>query len=955
MATLSSAIVKQRVASMRDVEEALARQVLYGGDLATNLLEAANVSEAALTQVLAHCQGLPAAPVGELPPPGPDTLRRIPAELAIRHGFFPIGEGPGELWVAVAEPIPAEVAAELAFPLGVRIVQHTALPLRVREALARYYDGALDRRQQQVLAQLSARATATSQTPPAAPPAAFGAGLGNLPRPDTLPPHAYPPAPALSPPPPPALDGELLRASAGAAATTSIVPLPIVSVSADPSPSTSEREVRDAQHRGASPPPSLRGEPPPPATLASPVTSAASRPPGSVRPRPRRGPYTAAMAERDLKAATNRDEILRTWFDFAAQYFEYAALFTIQGDVADGREAHGPGADRDAVTRLSFPLDRPSLFAKARDGGAWVLAPLGDEGVDANLAYELDRRHGQPVLVLPVSLRGRAVLLLFGDHGEEGVELGAVGDVLAFAGLTATALERLIRQRKLTARRAVALQDALETMPQPLVAPARGARLPPVEIRARALSAALGQPGSEPPSPNAASATNPAPPRLRTAAGTAPSVRSIDPEIQGAMTPRVPPAIRASWTEPISSTRDTAALRQAAAVVVGGMPDAVSREQRQRHLTTPGVAPPPAGAARPAMDGPEITVETADFEDVWGPGEERFDLESNAPADAGGAPLAAAARSVHVEPTAPRRGQQSHEMRLPSVIVDVESDARLLVARIVHGDTSAVPALVELGEPAITALIAAFPGPIEVEPRGTSREGLLPSRCGPLLLAVSQIGPVAVPYLIVRGADPDPLVRAWSVRMLGELQGRDAARTIALRCADDDEQVRHAALAGARLLQRHHESRAALREYLLATAQDPMGAVNARHATIETLGRLGDPEAVPGLIALLAEPRPDLVKSAVWGLVALTLQDFGSDPAGWQRWWELNRSHHRIEWLIDALTQDNQELRHVAGEELKLLTREYFGYYDDLPPDERTRAQQRYREWWQARGRALFT
>ena len=115
MATLSSAIVKQQVASMHDVEEALARQVLYGGDLATNLLETASISEARLTAVIAQCHGMAPAPAGQLPRPSPGTLRLVPGEIAIRHGIFPIGERPGELWVAVAEPIPAEVESDLTF------------------------------------------------------------------------------------------------------------------------------------------------------------------------------------------------------------------------------------------------------------------------------------------------------------------------------------------------------------------------------------------------------------------------------------------------------------------------------------------------------------------------------------------------------------------------------------------------------------------------------------------------------------------------------------------------------------------------------------------------------------------------------------------------------------------------------------------------------------------------
>jgi hypothetical protein len=47
-------------------------------------------------------------------------------------------------------------------------------------------------------------------------------------------------------------------------------------------------------------------------------------------------------------------------------------------------------------------------------------------------------------------------------------------------------------------------------------------------------------------------------------------------------------------------------------------------------------------------------------------------------------------------------------------------------------------------------------------------------------------------------------------------------------------------------------------------------------------------------------------------------------------------------------------LRRAAGEELKVITKEYFGYYDDLPKRERERAQQRYRDWWTTEGRLRF-
>ena len=86
----------------------------------------------------------------------------------------------------------------------------------------------------------------------------------------------------------------------------------------------------------------------------------------------------------------------------------------------------------------------------------------------------------------------------------------------------------------------------------------------------------------------------------------------------------------------------------------------------------------------------------------------------------------------------------------------------------------------------------------------------------------------------------------------------------------------------------------------------------------------------------------------------MTLQDLGTDARLWLRWWEQNSAKHRIEWLIDALGHDVTELRKSAAEELRALTKEYFGYAGDLPPRDRDRAQQRYRDWWEMEGRSRF-
>src|SRR4029079_17830720 len=84
-------------------------------------------------------------------------------------------------------------------------------------------------------------------------------------------------------------------------------------------------------------------------------------------------------------------------------------------------------------------------------------------------------------------------------------------------------------------------------------------------------------------------------------------------------------------------------------------------------------------------------------------------------------------------------------------------------------------------------------------------------------------------------------------------------------------------------------------------------------------------------------------------------QYFGTSVQRWSAWWSDNYERHRLEWLIDALMHDQAAIRAAAGEELKTTTKEYFGYYDDLPKRERERAQSRYREWWNSVGRVRFS
>ena len=170
----------------------------------------------------------------------------------------------------------------------------------------------------------------------------------------------------------------------------------------------------------------------------------------------RKGPFTKAMAEQELEAASASDEVLGILFAFAHQFFEYAALFVVHGDLAEGRDAAGAGADRARVAGIGVPLDLPSSLAVARERRAPVIGALAADGLDADLARDLGRgpRDPAPAVALPPG-RGahpRTVAVIYGDDGEGSVELSTLGDVVAMIALAGAALERIALRKKLGPR-----------------------------------------------------------------------------------------------------------------------------------------------------------------------------------------------------------------------------------------------------------------------------------------------------------------------------------------------------------------------------------------------------------------------------------------------------------------------------------------------------------------------
>jgi hypothetical protein len=112
----------------------------------------------------------------------------------------------------------------------------------------------------------------------------------------------------------------------------------------------------------------------------------------------------------------------------------------IQGLCADGLSARP-----DAVL---FPAGAESVFgAVAASARPFRGAPRAG-GLDARILRALGREHVQEIAVLPVTLSGRVVNLLYADNGPEALGDASAAALSAVCARVATAYERLIRERK---------------------------------------------------------------------------------------------------------------------------------------------------------------------------------------------------------------------------------------------------------------------------------------------------------------------------------------------------------------------------------------------------------------------------------------------------------------------------------------------------------------------------
>lgn len=495
MSALTSLLARDQAVPVRKIEEALQKQVVSGGDIATVLLEQEAIAENTLAAYEAALAGVLPATRDEVMKVPRDTVRLVPREVAEKHKIVPLAVDGRALLIATAAPLPTDVEAQLGFLLGYELVPRIVCEVRIAAGMQHHYGVEPTARLRRLIEKLRHRDA--GEVPYVAPPQqekVTRAKLAELPTKrtaaswldddDDAEAPAPPPPPRSSRPPPP--EGRATDPN-GFPRNETGVPQTAAPAAEDPSLDTSADAAFETAPRmttpGLAPEPKRgvapridgaiaapvlgvgvrRSSRPPPPSVRTPIAEPV--PPSTPAPRSREsmsselteaqrairklhGPLTPSAAVQLLDTATGRDDVLAIFFAFARQFFDYSALFAITGESAEGRDAFGSGATGDEVRHLAIPLDVPGRFAIARRLREPTIESMNTSDADAQVVHELRRAPKVLALLLPIALRERTVLLLYADRAGDAFELRDLPELVAFTPRVVAALERIILRKK---------------------------------------------------------------------------------------------------------------------------------------------------------------------------------------------------------------------------------------------------------------------------------------------------------------------------------------------------------------------------------------------------------------------------------------------------------------------------------------------------------------------------
>jgi hypothetical protein len=147
-------------------------------------------------------------------------------------------------------------------------------------------------------------------------------------------------------------------------------------------------------------------------------------------------PGDPAAFEARILAAADRDSVAAEALRLARRFAPAAALLVVRGGVVAGFRGDGMAVP-ERIDGIMLPADADSAIARVAVSGRPFRGPVREAGLDRMVLRALGRADAREILVLPISLRGRVVNLLYADAAPlaetSRAALAALCDVIAHA------------------------------------------------------------------------------------------------------------------------------------------------------------------------------------------------------------------------------------------------------------------------------------------------------------------------------------------------------------------------------------------------------------------------------------------------------------------------------------------------------------------------------------------
>ena len=919
-------MVQDLILNVTHVEQILQRQVIYGGDFATNLLEMNLVDEVVLSKYLGRVVRLPVFPSEYLLTTEPSIIEMLPWKIANERRVIPVRIKDDVVTIVSSGPVPRGTVDEISKLFGMKVESNLVLEFRLVMALNRFYG-----------IPMTARLAAIQKK---------------------LVPEFLPDQPPMVPEPPDdtipiaSMSSEQQEASAvpadeseGWDALTCQEPVLIVESKNEVlRPDESTRKFitgsRESTQRvvtlghAADATSKTRNIP---NEMPSPTEHVDREPPEARKPVSVPAKLSFSRATELLEVAKDRDEILDILFSFASQAFEFTALLLVHGKIAEGRTLVFRGKVPQPAGHVRVPLDQDGMFLNVFETRGFHLGPVGVAQADVDLLSSLRRDVPKSCAVIPIFLRGRMILMLYGDSGQRGVRANRITRIADFGRVVGQAFERILLKQKYSQYEKAKISDEGKVQAGPIkVEPrkrdftgwASSTRAASIKSEPEKSSEVIDE--KEWPSP-----TRESPPHVQTTTPAAGSERPAVVMITPANMISTPaqPAVPVPFAE-----RITESPLEANDIASGPANPDPNLVKRVEVIDTRNVVYTSLASADPdRFEEPKKVLDVEPIPRISGaPAPERED------------PLSQPKRVVDVENLA---------LPLPqSVQVDMREEVDRLVERVLSlgpFDDVAAGLLVGIGDDALRALIPHFPGPLNFDRyQGTSRLRLV-GQHGPLLRTMLLFGRSVTARLLPLLDSLDSEVRFYTVFLMTEIPMPEALAGLAKRVFDNDRQIRVLSIDVMKGLSSFPEYRWAVKD-VASVLTSSTSTLEKKRLAAEALGELRDPVSIPSLSEMLGSVDGVLAERCQRSLVKITFTDFGFSERRWMSWWQANKRKHRIEWAVNALNHRVEEIRRAALEDLRKMVDGAFEWSrEPLDHKQRRELKRRCLQWWEREGRAL--